>query len=63
MNEASAVKIARGARAAEAWLLAELGELCEKAREDPRRLADRRAACVSTSPRRSCATSGDPSRA
>jgi RecB family exonuclease len=34
------VKIARGARAAEAWLLAELGELCEKAREDPRRLAE-----------------------
>ena len=34
MNGVSAVQIAHGARAAEAWLLAELGELCEEARED-----------------------------
>jgi hypothetical protein len=40
MNGASAVRIAQGARAAEAWLLKELGELCEEAREDPRRLAE-----------------------
>ncbi|UCE86679.1 MAG: PD-(D/E)XK nuclease family protein [Deltaproteobacteria bacterium] len=39
MTQEPSVYIARGARAAEAWLLGEIGACCDEARADPRRLA------------------------